>query len=312
MDGILIVKKEKGYTSHDVVAKVKKITKTKVGHTGTLDPMATGVLPLLLGEGTKLSKYLIEHDKVYEATIQLGEKTDTADSEGQVIEEKKVNINLFNNENIEKVFESLKGKQIQTPPIYSAIKVKGKKLYEYARNNETVKIPNREIEIYEMQLIKCDLEERTIAFKVHCSKGTYIRSLCETIAEKLDTVGYMKELNRTKVGKFDIEQAVTIEEIEKSTLDEILKKDCETEINKKGIKIDFWKKHLITIEEFFQTNPSITLSEQKLILFLNGVQLTRKEENGVYRVYEENGRFIGIGIIENHLLKRDIIITRQN
>lgn len=312
MDGILIVKKEKGYTSHDVVAKVKKITKTKVGHTGTLDPMATGVLPLLLGEGTKLSKYLIEHDKVYEATIQLGEKTDTADSEGQVIEEKEVNINLFNNENIEKVFESLKGKQIQTPPIYSAIKVKGKKLYEYARNNETVKIPNREIEIYEMQLIKCDLEERTIDFKVHCSKGTYIRSLCETIAEKLDTVGYMKELNRTKVGKFDIEQAVTIEEIEKSILDEILQKDCETEINKKGIKIDFWKKHLITIEEIFQTNPSITLSEQKLVLLLNGVQLTRKEENGVYRVYEENGRFIGIGIIENHLLKRDIIITRPN
>lgn len=294
MDGILIVKKEKGCTSHDVVAKVKRITKTKVGHTGTLDPMATGVLPLLLGDGTKLSKYLIEHDKIYEATIQLGQKTDTQDSEGKIIEEKKVNANLLNKENIEIVFKNLKGKQIQTPPIYSAIKVKGKKLYEYARNNQAVEIPKREIEIYEMQLIKYNIEEKTITFKVHCSKGTYIRSLCETIAEKLETVGYMKELNRIKVGNFSIEQAVTIEEIEENANNE-----------------NFWKKHFITIESFFGNNSKIILKERQLMLFLNGVQLRRREENGIYRIYNEENNFIGTGIINNNLLKRDIIEKQE-
>ena len=141
MNGILIVNKPKQYTSHDIVAKVKKITHQKVGHTGTLDPMATGVLPLLLGQGTKLSKYLIDHDKVYEATIQLGEKTDTADGEGKVIEERQVNLQNLEVENVQKVLQSMQGKQIQLPPIYSAIKVKGKKLYEYARENKEVEIP---------------------------------------------------------------------------------------------------------------------------------------------------------------------------
>ena len=148
MNGILIVNKPKQYTSHDVVAKVKKICGEKVGHTGTLDPMATGVLPLLIGQGTKLSKYLISHDKIYVSTIQLGKKTDTLDCEGNIIEEKAVNIKLLNKENVQKVLEFQKGKKTQTPPIYSAIKVNGKKLYEYARKGVEVEIPKREIEIY--------------------------------------------------------------------------------------------------------------------------------------------------------------------
>ena len=202
MDGILIVKKEKNYTSHDIVAIVKKITKTKVGHTGTLDPMATGVLPLLLGEGTKLSKYLIQHDKIYIATIKLGQKTDTQDAEGKVIEEKNVKSDLLNEENVKTILNNLKGRQVQTPPIYSAIKVNRKKQYKYDRKKQEVEIPKREIEIYEMELIGINESEKTITFKVHCSKGTYIRSLCETISEKLETVGYMKELDRIKVGSF--------------------------------------------------------------------------------------------------------------
>ena len=148
MNGILIVNKPKQYTSHDVVAKVKKICGEKVGHTGTLDPMATGVLPLLIGQGTKLSKYLINHDKIYVSTIQLGKKTDTLDSEGNIIEEKAIDIKLLNKENVQKVLDFQKGKQTQTPPIYSAIKVNGKKLYEYARKGVEVEIPKREIEIY--------------------------------------------------------------------------------------------------------------------------------------------------------------------
>jgi len=302
MDGILIVKKEKGCTSHDVVAKVKRIAKTKVGHTGTLDPMATGVLPLLLGEGTKLSKYLIEHDKIYEAVVQLGKKTDTADGEGKVIEEKEVATNLVTIERIQTVLKQLEGKQKQKPPIYSAIKIKGKKLYEYARKNETIEIPEREIEIYSMQFISYDEKEQTISFRVHCSKGTYIRSLCETIAERLNTVGYMKELNRVKGGDFTIEKAVSIEEIEKLETSEPMKKD--------GKKQDenFWQKNLITIEQVFKEKSTVILNERQLTLFYNGVQQTRKEKDEIYRIYNEENQFIGTGIIEKGLLKRDIVI----
>lgn len=291
MDGILVVKKEKNYTSHDIVAIVKKITKTKVGHTGTLDPMATGVLPLLLGEGTKLSKYLIQHDKIYIATIKLGQKTNTQDAEGKVIEEKNVKSDLLNEENVKTILNNLKGRQVQTPPIYSAIKVNGKKLYEYARKKQEVEIPKREIEIYEMELIGINESEKTITFKVHCSKGTYIRSLCETISEKLETVGYMKELERIKVGSFFENEAVTLEEIK------------ENDGNK-----EFWVKNMITIEEFFKDEPKIILPEYKLKLFLNGVNLSRKAQDGIYRVYSGQNIFIGTGVIKGSLLKREIVI----
>lgn len=299
MNGILIVRKEKGCTSHDVVAKVKRVTKTKVGHTGTLDPMATGVLPLLLGEGTKLSQYLIEHDKIYEAVVKLGQKTDTADGEGKVIEEKDVDTNLLEIEHIQTILKQLEGKQMQRPPIYSAIKIKGKKLYEYARKNQEIEIPERKIEIYNMQLIDLDEEEKTISFRVHCSKGTYIRSLCETIAEKLNTVGYMKELNRVKVGSFTIEQAVSMEELETS---EPMKKDGRNQ------DTNLLQENLITIEQFFKDKSSIILNERQLTLFYNGVQQTRKEKDEIYRIYNEENQFIGIGIIKNSLLKREIVI----
>ena len=194
MDGLVVINKEKTYTSHDVVAIVKKIlNEGKVGHTGTLDPNATGVLPILLGKGTKLSKYLINHDKTYEVVLRLGQKTDTADSEGNIIEEKEVLTNYITNENVERVLE------------YSAIKVNGKKLYEYARKGQTVEIKPREIEIYSIKLLSIknynsnsaefkiadeqkNINQIEINFTVSCSKGTYIRSLCENIAEKLNTV----------------------------------------------------------------------------------------------------------------------------
>lgn len=149
MDGIIILNKHKGCTSHDMVYKIKKITAEKVGHTGTLDPLATGVLPILVGKGTLCSKYLINHDKTYVVTLQLGKKTDTADAEGKVIQEEVVNVNFKDKSYIENVLKSFIGKQEQTPPIYSAIKVKGKKLYEYARRGQQVEIPKRQIEIYQ-------------------------------------------------------------------------------------------------------------------------------------------------------------------
>ena len=167
MDGIIVVNKPSGSTSHDIVSKIrKKLNIKKVGHTGTLDPLATGVLPILLGNGTKLSKYLINHDKEYIATIKLGVKTDTADIEGTVIEEKKVP--LFTEKQIMNALESLKGKQKQIPPMYSAIKINGKKLYEYARSGESVEVKPRDIEIYNIVLIK--YKDNRIQLEVYVKK----------------------------------------------------------------------------------------------------------------------------------------------
>lgn len=187
MEGILIINKPKGFTSQDVVSKTKKILNIKkAGHTGTLDPLATGVLPVLIGNYTKLSKYLIEHDKIYRAKIQFGEKRETGDLEGKVIETSKVKVN--NIDEIKQVLNSMLGKQMQIPPMYSAIKVNGKKLYEYARCGEKVEVEPREIEIYKLNYIEFNEEEQILEIEVSCSKGTYIRTLCEDISQKLGTV----------------------------------------------------------------------------------------------------------------------------
>lgn len=284
MNGIIVINKSKGCTSHDIVKRAKRILNKKVGHTGTLDPNATGVLPLLVGKGTQISKYIINHDKTYEAILQLGTKTDTADGEGNILETEEVSEESLQQINIDKVFKSLIGKQNQVPPMYSAIKVNGKKLYEYARRGEHVEIQPRTIEIYNIELIRTDLQNKTIEFRVYCSKGTYIRTLCENIAERLHTIGYMKELNRIKVGEFKIEDSIRIEELEKNI-----------------------HNNFITIEEYFDKSKSIELDNKRLQLFLNGVQLTWKLEDGVYKVYSDS-QFIGIGTIKNSLLKRDIIL----
>lgn len=290
MDGILIVNKPKNCTSHDIVYKIKKITSEKVGHTGTLDPMATGILPLLIGKGTQCSKYLINHDKIYQAQLKLGIKTDTADSEGKIIEKKDILPNILEKENIQKVLNSFLGEQMQIPPMYSAIKVKGKKLYEYARNGKNVKVEPRKIKIYEIKLIKIYKQEKIIEFEVSCSKGTYIRSLCEDIANRLGTIGYMKNLNRMQVGNFNNLNAVNIENLDN-----------------KEKSVELIKKYLIPIEEIFKDRQSIELNNKKLNLFLNGVKLTQDRENGIYKIYSEN-KFIGTGIIKDGLLKRDIVI----
>lgn len=288
MDGIIVINKPKGCTSHDIVYKIKKIYGEKVGHTGTLDPNATGVLPILIGNGTKLSKYLINHDKTYIATIKLGIKTDTADSEGKEIETKSVSKNIFENQFIETILDNFIGTQIQTPPIYSAIKVKGKKLYEYARKGQEIEIPTREITIYSIKLIEINDETNQIVIEVKCSKGTYIRSLCEDIAKKLGTVGYMKELERTQVGEFSIEQSVTVEEL---TNEE-----------------KFIKCNLITMEKLLKENLSIVLEPCKMDKFLNGVKLQYTLKDGVYKIYNKDSVFIGTGTIEDNFLKRDIVV----
>ena len=288
MNGILIVNKSKGYTSHDIVAKVKKITGEKVGHTGTLDPLATGILPLLIGKGTLCSRYLMNHDKTYKVVLKLGIKKSTGDEEGDIIQEDVVDEGILDENNVKTVLESFLGEQEQIPPIYSAIKVNGKKLYEYARKGQNVEIKPRRINIYDIKLLKIDKEGTEIQFEVSCSKGTYIRTLCEDIAERMGTVGYMKELQRTRVGIFIIEQSVLVEDLNKENVE----------------------KHIITIENLFKDLENIELNERKLQLFFNGVKLSFDLEDGLYKIYS-NQQFIGIGILKDHLLKRDIIINEK-
>ena len=286
MDGIIIINKPKGCTSHDVVSKVRWIVKEKVGHTGTLDPLATGVLPLLIGKGTLCSKYLINHDKEYQVSLKLGVSTDTMDAEGKVIEEKEVDDSILEKTNVEKVLSDFVGEQEQEPPMYSAIKVAGKKLYEYARMGKSVEIPKRKIEIYNIELLAINKLSKEIEFKVSCSKGTYIRSLCTDIARKLGTIGYMSGLKRLKVGDFSIKNSIAINDA----------------LDKKTIE-----KHIITIEELFKDKQKIELNSKKLVLFLNGVRLSNENKDEVYRIYN-SGKFIGLGIVKNGLLKRDIIL----
>lgn len=276
MKGVLIIDKPMGVTSFDVIRDIRKEYGTKkVGHTGTLDPMATGVLPILIGDATKLSDYLMDHDKEYIAVLKLGEKRDTGDSEGNIIETSKIP-NLTTQE-IESTLKAFIGKISQIPPMYSAIKVNGKKLYELAREGKEIERKPRSVEIYSIELLEVEKNTENIIdkikFKVNCSKGTYIRTLCEDIAEKLGTVGYMKELRRTRVGKFTLE-----------------------DINK-----------CVSLEEILSEENAYILKENEKSKLLNGVIIKTNLADGLVRIYKNN-EFVGIGEVKNKNLKRKIII----
>ena len=214
MDGILLINKEKDYTSRDVVNIVSKYLNTKkVGHTGTLDPIATGVLVICVGKATKLVELLTSTYKEYEAEIILGLSTDTYDITGNIIKEENVNISK---EEIESALKNMIGKYLQEVPIYSAVKIKGKKLYEYARENKSVELPKREVDIKSLELIsdiKYDNNKTIFKIRTTVSKGTYIRSLIVDIAKSLNTIGCMNSLVRTKQGKFDIKDCYTLDDI---------------------------------------------------------------------------------------------------
>ena len=211
MNGVLLVNKPIDFTSRDVVNKLTKIFNTKkIGHTGTLDPIATGVLVICIGKSTKLCDILTSKYKEYIATIKLGIKTDTLDTMGTILEEQE--IKNYTKEEITKVLNSFLGKSIQETPIYSAVKVNGKKLYEYAREGIPVELPKREIDIQSIELL--DYKDNEITFKTTVSKGTYIRALINDICTKLNTIGTMSSLIRTKQGEFKLEECYTLEEIE--------------------------------------------------------------------------------------------------
>lgn len=211
MDGILLINKEPNMTSRDVVNKVCHILNTKkVGHTGTLDPMATGVLVLAINKGLKIVNEITALDKEYEAEITLGINTDTLDITGKTLDTKEVNVT---NEDIDRVLKTFIGDYDMEVPLYSAIKINGKKLYEYARNNEEVEVPIHKVKVYELVRTN-DIKDNKFSIRCKVSKGTYIRSLVRDISKELGTVGVMSKLNRTKQGKFDIKDCYTLKDIE--------------------------------------------------------------------------------------------------
>lgn len=215
MDGIILVNKPKGYTSHDIVNIARKALHTKkVGHCGTLDPDATGVLVLCINKATKVLQFLNAETKEYIATLSLGVATDSYDASGTIVETRP--FQPIEKTRIETVLTMFLGKQMQVPPIYSAIKVNGKKLYEYARNKEEVKIEPREIEIFEIELLNS--KDNEIQFRVLCSKGTYIRSLCVDIAKKLNYPGHMKDLVRTRSGYFSLENCISLKDLKEGKI----------------------------------------------------------------------------------------------
>lgn len=280
LNGIISIYKEAGYTSHDVVAKMRGICRQKkIGHTGTLDPQATGVLPVCLGSGTKLCDMLTEKEKEYKAVMLLGVTTDTQDTTGQVLSEKTVTVT---EEQVEQACRSFLGKYQQVPPMYSALKVNGKKLYELAREGKEVERKAREVEILDLQILSVQLPR--VEFLVRCTKGTYIRTLCADIGEKLGCGACMESLLRTKVGSFDLEHSVTLSQLE--------------DLRDEG-RVD---SVLFPVEKAFEQTAFLTVKEEFSKLLHNGNPLTvnqlleeRREPAGVWvRMYNPEGRFMAV------------------
>lgn len=217
LDGLLIINKPSGWTSFDVVAKIRnKLGVKKVGHTGTLDPMATGVLVLCLGKATKLAQEITGTDKEYIGEITLGATSDTDDAEGKISQIKNYELKITNSKEIQNVLKQFQGTIQQVPPIFSAKKIKGQRAYKLARKGEKVELKPVEITIHELELL--DYKWPVIHVRVLCSKGTYIRSLARDIGKELGVGGYLSKLERTKVGKYTIDQSVSIEEADKKQI----------------------------------------------------------------------------------------------
>lgn len=277
MDGVLVVRKEKGFTSHDVVAKLRGILHMKkIGHTGTLDPDAQGVLPIVLGKATKLVDLLTDKEKTYEALLHLGIETDTQDITGTVLKEQKADVS---EEEVLNAIRSFEGEYQQIPPMYSALKVNGKKLYELAREGKTVERTPRTVHFY-----KIDIKEMClpfVRFTVTCSKGTYIRTLCHDIGQKLGCGGCMEELTRTASGSFTYDDSLTLDEIS-TKMQEGTIEEC-----------------IIPVEEVLKEYPRVCCDRygDRLLINGNGLMDTVVKEHhkkGWIRMCSSDGTFMGI------------------
>ena len=279
MNGFLLVNKPKGISSNQVVQKIKKtLLAKKVGHLGTLDPLASGLLIIAINRATKFSRFFLESDKKYDVQIELGKSTDTDDSEGNIIFESNINLDR---EEIKKALLSFKGNSMQVPPFFSALKYKGKPLYKYARKREYIKKKPREITVHSIENI--DINNNICKFSISCSKGTYIRSIARDLGKKLKSGGHMISLNRTKQREFRISNAKDIQ--------------------------DVTSKDLIPIEEAFMSLDSISISEENTKKFVNGTKLYfQNDDDDCIKVYDENKNFLGLGKISNNHLKHKQLV----
>lgn len=289
INGVINVYKEKGFTSHDVVAKLRGILgQKKIGHTGTLDPDAEGVLPVCLGRATKLCDMLTDKDKTYETVLLFGKTTDTQDITGEVLEEKDVRV--LTDEKIEDCIKRYIGEYNQIPPMYSALKVNGRKLYELAREGKVIERKPRKVQIHDIRIQKIELPR--VWMEVACSKGTYIRTLCHDIGQELETGACMESLLRTKVSRFELKDSLKLARIE--------------EAKRAGRIMEI----VIPVDQMFSGLGSLTVLKEHAVLAFNGnpvpENFMRHAGNGtegtsesgegtrLYRIYDEDGRFIGI------------------
>lgn len=291
ISGVLLIDKPQGMTSQQVVSKVKYLLKSpahdskKAGHTGTLDPMATGLLPICLGEATKFSHYQLEAVKSYQAIIQLGEQTDTGDKEGKIVAT--ADVPILTDENLASIHQQFLGKIEQTPPMYSALKKDGKKLYELAREGIEIERESREIEIFALQLTAISTTQ--LQLDVTCSKGTYVRVLGEDIAKALGTLGHLIALHRTKTGGFSVVNAITLEDFENLDFEQRLAK-------------------LLSVDACIADLPSLILDNNQAERILHGQRLNVKEiakqqqiltdHSQEIRLFNDVGQFLGVANLE--------------
>ena len=283
--GILNINKPAGITSYDVVDVIKKLfIGSKVGHTGTLDPVATGVLPILIGDATKLSDNLTAENKAYRVKMLLGVETNTYDITGKIVFASVVNKDeIYIRERIKRFI----GVQEQVPPKYSAIKVEGKRAYQYAREGKEVELKPRTIEIYDINNIAVDLKKREVSFDVYCTKGTYVRSLVNDIGKKLGCGATMVDLTRLRNGNFFIEDSIPLYEFLKLNFEEM-------------------KKHIVSIDDYYDDLKKIVMEKEEYTKFLNGVKLPYEEQDKLVKVYYNN-KYRGLGQIKDGILKRYLI-----
>ena len=277
MNGIVIVDKPQEWTSQDVTARLRRVFNTRrIGHGGTLDPMATGVLPVFVGRGTRAVEFFEHAEKTYEATLRLGQLTDTEDIFGTVLEEREVHVTR---EQFLAVLEQFRGKIMQVPPMYSALKVNGQKLCDLARKGREVERQPREIEIFLLECLEFDGIHARL--RVHCSKGTYIRTLCKDIGEALGCGGCMAALRRVTAGAYTIEEAVPLQTL------------LETEDP---------QQYLRAVDSMFVQYPAVTLSAKQEQRVRNGNSFSCALEPGTYRAYSAEGEFLALSKVEDGVM----------
>ena len=267
MNGIVIIDKPQGWTSQDVTARLRRVFNTRrIGHGGTLDPMATGVLPVFVGRGTRGVEFFEHAEKTYETVLRLGLTTDTEDISGTVLTETSV---MLTQEEFEAILPQFRGEIQQVPPMYSALKINGQKLVDLARKGKTVERQSRPITIHELELL--EFTGNTARLRVRCSKGTYIRTLCKDIGEALGCGGCMEALRRVQAGEYTIEESVPLQELLESETPET---------------------YLRPVDSMFRNYPAVTLSEKQELRCRNGNSFTLGIAEGTYRAYSKNGEFL--------------------